>query len=188
MKKIITIVLSILVFIWFGGFLIFSQRINSYPKDYTTKTEAIIVLTGGRNRIAEAVELFNKGLAKKMFISGVNKRISLNDIKDKQLLHINNETNVSIGQQAKNTIGNATETSKWLKEHNIKSIRLVTSNYHIDRSVIEFHEQSPTIKIIPHPVYSQHVVKKWWMSWHSFSLIFKEYNKLLYTYLRCVFF
>ena len=70
-------------------FLIFSQRINSYPKDYTTKTEAIIVLTGGRNRIAEAVELFNKGLAKKMFISGVNKRISLNDIKDKQLLHIN---------------------------------------------------------------------------------------------------
>ncbi|MBR2034012.1 MAG: YdcF family protein, partial [Alphaproteobacteria bacterium] len=72
MKKLAIITLSILVSIWIGGFLVFSQHINTYPKDYTTETEAIIVLTGGRNRIAEAVDLYNKGLAKKMFISGVN--------------------------------------------------------------------------------------------------------------------
>ena len=188
MKKTILILLYMFVFIWFGGFIFYAKHINSYSQDLSSKTQAIIALTGGRNRIAEAVNLYNQGFAPKLFISGVNKDISLNDIKSKQLLHINNETDVTIGQQAKNTIGNATETAEWIKKNNISSIRLVTSNYHVDRSIIEFNEQIPELKIIPHPVYSQYVAKKWWKSWHSFSLIFKEYNKLLHTYIRCNFF
>lgn len=188
MKKNVVLFISFLTLIWISGFVLFADSINSHPKDNTTKTEAIIVLTGGRNRIVEAVKLYNQGLAPKLFISGVNKNISLNDIINKHSLRIDNENEISLGYQAENTIGNATETAKWIKKHNISSIRLVTSNYHINRSIIEFQKQSSHIKIIPHPVYSQHVAKKWWTTWHSFSLIFKEYNKLLYTYIRCNFF
>ncbi|MFR8206918.1 MAG: hypothetical protein ACLU99_11825 [Alphaproteobacteria bacterium] len=37
-----------------------ADAINSYPEDHTTRTEAIIALTGGRNRIAEAFRLLDE--------------------------------------------------------------------------------------------------------------------------------
>ena len=173
---------------WLAGFTIFAHRINHYTIDTNTQTEAIIALTGGRYRIAEAVKLLNQGKAQKLFISGVSPNNSLEDIITKQNLHLNSTQKVSIGRQAQDTIGNAQATVTWLKKNNINSIRLVTSNYHVDRSLAEFREQAPNLKIIPHPVYSDKVAKKWWTSWHSFSLLFKEYNKFLYAYIRCNFF
>ena len=188
MKKIVFIFTLILLTAWIGGFVYFAWRINHYRPDTSSHTEAIIALTGGRYRIAEAVKLYNKGLADKLFISGVSRKSSLNAIKKSQNIHINNEAGVIIGQRAKNTIGNAKETIDWLKQNQISSIRLVTSNYHVERSMAEFLARAPHLKIIPHPVYSDKVQKKWWTSWHTFSLIFAEYNKFLYVYIRCNFF
>ena len=188
MKKFLLILGLLLVALWFGGFLIFAYRINHYPADEKTHTEAVVALTGGRYRIAEAVNLLNQGKADKLFISGVSKNSSLDEIKKRQNLEIENESNVSLGHQAKDTFGNAKETIAWLKKNKITSIRLVTSNYHLERSLIEFRAQAPRLEIIGHPVYSDKVKKKWWKSWHTFSLIFAEYNKFLCVYIRCNFF
>ncbi len=188
MKKKLIILVLLLVAIWFGGFVAFAYRINHYIADKKTHTEAVIALTGGRYRIAEAVNLLNQGKADKLFISGVSKNSSLDEIKKRQNLEIENENNVSLGHQAKDTFGNAKETIAWLKKNKINSIRLVTSNYHLERSLIEFRAQAPRLEIIGHPVYSDKVKKKWWKSWHTFSLIFAEYNKFLCVYIRCNFF
>ena len=185
MKKKLIILVLLLVAIWFGGFVAFAYRINHYIADKKTHTEAVIALTGGRYRIAEAVNLLNQGKADKLFISGVSKNSSLDEIKKRQNLEIENENNVSLGHQAKDTFGNAKETIAWLKKNKINSIRLVTSNYHLERSLIEFRAQAPKLEIIGHPVYSDKVKKKWWKSWHTFSLIFAEYNKFLCVYIRC---
>lgn len=184
MKKIIILLLTFIIF-WFAGFVLFAWHINNINNIDTTHTEAIIALTGGRNRISEAVKLLDKGLANRLFISGVNKDISLRDIQETQHLKLSKHQNIDIGHKASNTIENAYETNEWLKKNNIKSIRLVTSNYHIARSMIEFKEQNPSLIIIAHPVYSEKIEKKWWTSWQTFSLIFKEYNKLLCAYIRC---
>ncbi|MBO7257757.1 MAG: YdcF family protein [Alphaproteobacteria bacterium] len=117
-------------------------------------------------------------------MSGVGKNISLDNIQKTQNLTFPESANINIGHLASNTIGNAKETQIWVKENHINSIRLVTSNYHIYRSMIEFREQIPNLKIIPHPVFSENIEKKWWTSWQTCSLIFKEYNKLLYAYIR----
>ncbi len=183
-KKIFFISSCIVIFAWLGGFVFFAKRINSYPIDTTSHTGAIIALTGGRHRIAEATDLLNKGLADKLFISGVDKHISLDNIARKQKLKNLPKHKITLGQKAVDTEGNATETTTWLKQHDIHSIRLVTSNYHVDRSIVEFRAQNPDLTIIPHPVYSEHVSKKWWTTWHTFSLIFAEYNKFLYVYIR----
>lgn len=188
MKKFLIIPGLLLMALWFGGFLVFAYRINHYPADEKTHTEAVVALTGGRYRIAEAVNLLNQGKADKLFISGVSQDSSLDEIKKKQNLEIEDESNVSLGHQAKDTFGNAKETVAWLKRNKITSIRLVTSNYHLDRSIAEFRAQAPNLQIIAHPVYSDKVKKKWWKSWHTFSLIFAEYNKFLCAYVRCNFF
>ena len=74
-------------------------------------------------------------------------------------------------------------SSQIVKKNHIDSIRLVTSNYHVERSIVEFKSQNPELKIIPHPVYSENLQKKWWTSWQTSSLIFSEYNKFLYVYI-----
>ena len=60
MKKIVFIFTLILLTAWIGGFVYFAWRINHYRPDTSSHTEAIIALTGGRYRIAEAVKLYNK--------------------------------------------------------------------------------------------------------------------------------
>ena len=188
MKKFLIIPGLLLMALWFGGFLVFAYRINHYPADEKTHTEAVVALTGGRYRIAEAVNLLNQGKADKLFISGVSQDSSLDEIKKKQNLEIEDESNVSLGHQAKDTFGNAKETVAWLKRNKITSIRLVTSNYHLDRSIAEFRAQAPNLQIIAHPVYSDKVKKKWWKSWDTFTLIFVENIDFLYVYVRCNFF
>ena len=66
-----------LCLVWLGGFIIFQQYIRKRPIDNTTKTDAIVVLTGGKNRITEATALYNNGLADLLFISGVGKHFGV---------------------------------------------------------------------------------------------------------------
>lgn len=183
MKKLLISIFILLMAVWLAGFLVFADIINSYPAAGEEPTEAIIALTGGRNRIAEAVKLLNEGKADKLFISGVNKSTDLKAIQKRQALKIATDREISLGNRATNTVENAIETKQWLEKNHVKSIRLVTSNYHIPRSIIEFKVHNPELKIVIHPVYSEKVDKKWWKSWHTFSLIFSEYNKFLYVYI-----
>lgn len=183
MKKIYYPAIAI-ISLWIIGFFHFAWQINNFNIDLLTHTDAIITLTGGRNRITEAIKLLQKGFAPRLFISGVAKDISFQNIKNTQNISLSNSPNIDIGHNATNTIENAIESNRWILKNNIKSIRLVTSNYHIPRSVVEFTKQNNSIKIIIHPVYSEKIEKKWWTSLRTFSLIFEEYNKLLYAYIR----
>lgn len=169
--------------LWFGGFVAFAYQINHYAVDQQTQTEAIVVLTGGRNRISEAIKVYNQGLAQKLFISGVEKNTSLAAISHQQDVVFPKEKNVLLEKKSTNTIENAIETQAWIKKNKIKSIRLVTSNYHIPRSLQEFQHQNPELKIVVHPVFSDYVAKEWWKSVRSFYLIASEYNKFLYVWL-----
>ena len=184
MKKFIFTFTILLLSAWLIGFVFFARAIYSYPTDQDTKTQAIVALTGGSHRIAEAIRLLNEKKSEKLFISGVGKDISLPLIEKQNHIAIKDNSSVFIGRKATNTIGNALETKDWLKDNHINSIRLVTSHYHIPRSIIEFQNANPGIQIIVHPVYSEKILKKWWKSWRTFSLIFMEYNKFLYVYVR----
>lgn len=182
MKKLFYIA-TFTVSAWLIGFLIFNHYINSFAYD-DSSTQAIIALTGGRNRIIEATKLLNDGKADKMFISGVAKKASLKAIQKRNGLATENSREIALGKKATNTIENAIETKAWLEQNHVQSIRLVTSNYHLPRSIMEFKAQNPDLKIIAHPVYSEKVYKNWWQSWHSFALIFSEYNKFLCVFVR----
>lgn len=170
---------------WALGFVLFTRYINSFDIDTNTKTDAIIVLTGGRNRISEGIRLLNENLADKLFISGVPENISIGQIEKQAKIKADDENKIELGRKAKNTIENAIETEEWIKKNNIKSIRLVTSSYHIPRSLQEFIvyvTMGNDLKVVLNPIYSPNVNHKWWKSWGTFRLLMMEYNKFLIVY------
>lgn len=169
---------------WLAGLCVFNSRINSFEVNREEKTDAIVVLTGGRNRLKEAIELLNGGLAEKLFISGVSRGISLQELQKKQQVTIKGAGEITLDEKSTNTVENAIETARWLQDNHISSIRLVTSNYHMPRSMDEFRVHSPGLQILVHPVYSDKVARYWWKTWRSFMLIASEYNKFLYVWLK----
>lgn len=172
---------------WFCGFIWFGQKINSYPNYNSEHTDAIVVLTGGRNRIAEAIRLLNDNMAEHLFISGVEKRTKMKDIMDKTGMYLNNPEKAELGYNATNTIENALEIKNWIEKNDIKSVRLITSNYHTPRSLAELEALHVSLKIIADPVYSERVAPYWWQSWGTFKLIVGEYNKYLVVIFRNLF-
>lgn len=184
-KFFITIsVLSAFV-LWIGGFIIFDAYIRNYKIDRKTKTDAIAVLTGGRNRIAEALEMYNIGLSHQLIISGVGHNVTLKQLEKQNNTQIRaGQGDIMLGDQAKNTIENAIEVNEIIRRKNIRSLRLITSFYHMPRSEQEIWAQNHDITIIPHPVFSPYVSEKWWKSWRSFLLILSEYHKFVYVYVK----
>jgi uncharacterized SAM-binding protein YcdF (DUF218 family) len=85
---------------------------------------------------------------------------------------------------AENTIGNAAETVLWLNHEHYSSIRLVTSGYHMPRSVAEFQEVAPGLIIIPAPVFGEEFAQSWWRTEDGRALIFSEYHKYLASKFR----
>lgn len=173
------------VLIWLGGFIVFHRLIRSYPLDETTITDAIVVLTGGKNRLAEAMRLYNQGLAKILIISGVGENITLRQLeKENQTAIARKPQQVILGKEATNTIENAIEVSEAIRRNNAASVRLVTSYYHMPRSGQEILARNPDVKIVYHPVYSENVSDEWWKQWGSFYLIAGEYNKFMFVYVK----
>ena len=167
--------------LWSAGFFCFAYTINHYKIDETRSADAIIVLTGGKNRIRDAFALFNKGLAEKMFISGVQKDVSIENILQHNDIELGENNNIELGKSAHTTVENAIETKEWIEENNIKSIYLVTSNYHTPRSMEEFKNLNPNTIIYPAPVFSENVSKRWWTNFGTFKLIMSEYTKYIFV-------
>ncbi|MBP5215137.1 MAG: YdcF family protein [Alphaproteobacteria bacterium] len=185
-KKIIVaaVIADVFFWAWFAGFVWFSIIINGYGIQENVKTEAVVVLTGGKNRVSEAVKILNNNLADKLFISGVSNKVSINNIENTIGAKILYPERTYLGYKAKNTIQNAEEVADWLQRNHITSVRLVTSNYHIPRSIAELSAYKLPLTVIPHPVYSDKIAKDWWKSWATFKFIANEYNKYLVVCLR----
>ena len=101
---------------WLAGFVLFHHRINHFAPDDGQPADAIVVLTGGKNRIAEAVKLLNDGLGEKLFISGVSKGISLNDLSQRTDITIRTQREITLDDRSTNTIENAIEAAEWIEK------------------------------------------------------------------------
>ena len=184
MKKLILTALSsllLLIFIYGVGFTIFATHAISPIKASEEKSDAAIILTGGENRVKEGVELLNNQQAKHIFISGVGEKISLNEILPETYISV--ACCVTLGYEAKDTIGNAEEAYKWLEENKeIESFHLVTSSYHIPRAyqIFKNHKNASKYKITLYPISMNRLSPDKREFW---NLMFEEYNKLIFTWM-----
>lgn len=168
---------------WFMGFMYF---ITLVPTDQVDNgrvvTDAAIVLTGGNKRIEEGFNILKEKKSKKLFVTGVSRKVKDKDI---IVLYGNldylNSNKVEFGRKAMDTSGNAIEAKNWVNNNNIKTVTLVTANYHMPRSSIEFKKVLSGVKIIEHPVFPPTFkMKKLWSNPGSVMLLMKEYNKTLW--------
>jgi uncharacterized SAM-binding protein YcdF (DUF218 family) len=84
-----------------------------------------------------------------------------------------------------NTVGNAAETRRWAKSRGFKSLIVVTSNYHMPRSMAELSRQLPDIALIPFPVISDKLRdESWWTSPPAARLLLTEYVKYMVAQVR----
>jgi len=172
--------------VFFFGFLEFTRSIPKHQPANITKADAIVVLTGGKSRIIDAFKLLDAGKGGRLLISGVHRatsREALAKLLPKQGHLLN--CCVDLDKAARNTIGNAAETARWVSDHNFKSLIIVTSSYHMPRSLAELQHALPKVTLLAYPVLVNSVpVTRWWTNPGTAQLLLSEYVKYLATHLR----
>jgi uncharacterized SAM-binding protein YcdF (DUF218 family) len=167
--------------LWLAGLIWFAAEIPRAPAEPIAMTDAIVVLTGGAGRLGAGLALLREGHAKKLFVSGVYRGVDVAEI-----LSVSQQAPealaccIAIGHSAVDTAGNARETARWMADEGFASLRLVTADYHMPRSLAEFRRAMPGVTLIAHPVSRENVhVDAWWRWPGTASLIASEYTKHL---------
>lgn len=169
--------------LWIIGFVVFCLYALSFKYSPQEKSDVIVVLTGGSNRIQTGVNLMKQQPSAFLLISGVNKNVThkklLKNVPEKLQPHI------TLGYSAENTYGNAHEINEWIQGKEIHSIILVTSFYHMPRSILEILQVNPSLQIVPWPVFPKSFNNSVeWIKTRYAWLLFIEYHKFLFVYLK----
>ena len=180
--RLLLMAVSVGPLVWASGLYRFSQLIPQPLPDNQVATDAIVVLTGGAGRVGEGLSLLERGLAKKLFVSGVYRGVDVQELlKVARRAPGNLECCIALGYAADNTRGNARETADWMRRENISAIRIVTASYHMPRSLLEFRRALPAdVRIVPHPVFPDGFpTESWWRNVSAMRLAISEYHKYL---------
>lgn len=169
--------------LWLIGFGIFVLYVFSFRFDPTTHADAIVAWTGGEYRIHTAVSLLEQGMSDKLLISGVNKVVKPDSFFKEMTPEMRSK--IHLGYQATTTEENAMETADWVYKNKAKSVILVTSFYHMPRSLAELRYALPTIVVYPNPIWPKDFAESTaWIHTRSAFHLFVEYHKFLYVKLR----
>lgn len=172
------------VLILFLGFLGFVRAIGNTtpPTHYPTgQFDAVVVVTGATGRLQEGLRLLNADTAPKLFVSGVGLGMDIRRLlklakKNPEWL----ESRIFLGYQARSTAQNAVESQAWIAQHGVKTVLLVTNNYHIMRTHLEFADRMPDVLITRHAISSPRVhVDEWYKYPKTGLLLAEEYIKFL---------
>ena len=177
---------GIALFAFLGGFVIFASSTTRYGVAEVASADGIVVLTGGEHRLVEAARLLAEGRGKRLLITGANRMATREDLQAKsKLAPALFECCVDIGYEALTTSGNAQETKAWAKDQRFTRLILVTSGYHMPRSLLELERAMPEVVLVPYPVVSRNFrAERWWLHGATARLLFSEYVKFLPTAAR----
>jgi uncharacterized SAM-binding protein YcdF (DUF218 family) len=154
----------LLGFLWFAVFL-------PQPATADLPTDGIVVLTGSAGRIERGIELLKARQSDALLVSGVDQ-----DVKPREFAQAYKVPRalmkccVTLGREAIDTRSNAVETSAWLDRRHHKTVRLITTDWHMRRARYELSLQlNAPVTIVTDAVASK----------PSLAVLFREYNKYM---------
>ena len=161
---------ALLLLLYALGFALFSVTLGR-PTG-ATRTDAVVVLTGGPGRIERGMEVMGERQAKRMLIAGADPSVTRADL----IRRLGREAGptmrccVDLGSESVDTRSNADEAKRWLDRRGYRSLRLITSDWHMRRAKYEFRRLlGDGYRITEDGVPTR----------PRFRTLFGEYNKLL---------
>lgn len=160
---------ALLLILYALGFVIFGVSLGK-PAG-AEPTEAVVVLTGGTGRLERGMEVLRQGHARRLLVAGADPSVTRADLARRlgpgsgRLL----TCCVDLGSESVDTRSNAEEARRWVQVRGVKSLRLVTSDWHMRRAYYEFRQDLPDTRIVRDAV----------QSGPSLFTLFFEYNKYL---------
>ncbi|HWY60422.1 MAG TPA: YdcF family protein [Rhizomicrobium sp.] len=170
----------LLVALGYGlAFVLFVSTLPA-PPETAPEADGIVALTGGGPRLAVAVDLFEKGVGKRLLISGVAQATSRQTLKEVAHGGPRFDCCTDIGYAAEDTRGNAAEAAAWAHGHRFQSIVVVTARYHMPRAIREFKNVMPDVTLLPYAVDQDSVdLSRWWLHSNTVLLLHREFVKYL---------
>lgn len=160
---------ALLTILYVFGFLWFAAALPQPMSD--SPTDAVVVPTGGAGRIDRGLELIAKKQTRAMLVTGVDREVKPREFAAEY--DVSRETMrccVTLGFAAVDTRSNAAETAAWVKQRGFRSLRLVTTDWHMRRAARELARTlPPDVTIVRDAVASR----------PKLGVLFLEYNKLL---------
>jgi uncharacterized SAM-binding protein YcdF (DUF218 family) len=162
---------ALLLLIYALGFVLFAFTLGKPASATAAVTDAAVVLTGGPGRIEHAIDVLRNGRAKRLLVAGVDPAVTKLDLArridgSKKWL----ACCVDLGSESVDTRSNAEEAGRWLAKRNYRSVRLITSDWHMRRARYEFGKAlGSKYEIVTDAVRTE----------PSFVTLFGEYNKYL---------
>lgn len=179
-RIIVATVAGLLAVVLLGPFIAFTLQVTELrAPESVSRADGIVVLTGPDSRIADAVGLLEDGRAARMLISGVYPSTTRGHIASAVAANPSLfECCVDLDYRAQNTLGNARETSRWARTNNYDTLIVVTSDYHMPRSLAEMRRELPDIHFVPYPVKSPEIdTGNWWRDAGTARVMVGEYVK-----------
>lgn len=186
-RRIIAGIAAVIIVLVLVGFVRFAAEVSrDVAGPPPGPADGIVVFTGGQDRISGALELLASGRAKRLLISGVNPATTremlsaYTGIEDRLF-----RCCIDLDKRARDTIGNAGETAAWAQANGFTSLIVVTSNYHMPRSLTELGHALPGVRLQGHPIVTPSVdLAQWWRDIGAVRLLAWEYVKYLATNVR----
>lgn len=161
---------SLLLLAWVAGFALFAV---SLPRTADPRpTDAVVVLTGGPGRMERGLDHLAAGRARRMLISGVDRSVRMRELAARYPAHAARfACCVDLGREAVDTRSNADETAAWMAARRFRSLRLVTTDWHMRRAAFELSRtlDQAGVTIVQDPVRSS----------PGLSTLLREYHKYL---------
>lgn len=140
--------------LYLGAWLLFAGAVPPPDAAAPGPGDGIVVLTGGANRIARGFDLLAAGQGMRLLITGVHRGVDLATLlaaagRNPEQVPATLAARIDLDYTARNTRENARETRDWMIGNGFHSLRLVTTRYHMPRSLQEFRHAMPAVRIIP---------------------------------------
>ena len=106
------------------------------------RTDAVVVLTGGSGRLERGFDIVERGLARRMLISGVERTVRPVELAEAYEVEPRLfECCIVLGRDSFDTRSNADEVTRWVGRRRLRSIRLVTNDLHMPRARYELRKR-----------------------------------------------
>ena len=149
MRKLAIYILALMILSLICGFEMYLIKIHNNQVSFNYQTDGIAVLTGGKGRIDLGLELFIRNKNLRLIISGVDKKVS-----DKSIIpyNIKNKTRITIDKVSETTYENAKIINEWTSKYKLQNVTVITSYYHMPRSMMLIKSLTPSINFYAYPV------------------------------------